>query len=127
LLFYYRFGGLYSSSVNRLVGPYAPIEIRQAQLAINKQNSTLVFKHYLMGMNNWTVAEDYRQVRVPTLIVGGRYDQTTPIHPNIDDLRQWLHLAKVEVGIVEYCGHNFMVEDPVAVNCMIHRFLMVYC
>lgn len=84
-----RRGGLYSNSVNRLVGTGADEETRSLQIRFNKQSKTPVWKRMVWGTlpsysgpNSKPIGglpgeEVWAGVRTPVLLVGGESDTVT--------------------------------------------------
>jgi pimeloyl-ACP methyl ester carboxylesterase len=120
LRFMDRIGGIHSGSVKRMLSPSASIELRRQQLIWNKASPTSILKHYLRGMQ-WAGKEEYNQIQLPTLIVGGSEDAVTPISPNVDNITEWMPTA--QILIIKRVGHNLMLQDPVETNSIIHKFL----
>lgn len=82
-----RIGGLYSSSVNRFVGPDPAYQTRKLQYRFNSQSRTDVFKRMLRGCipDASDAASDtglagfdrWEKIKMPVLLIGGESDNVT--------------------------------------------------
>ncbi|KAI9189094.1 hypothetical protein H9P43_000522 [Blastocladiella emersonii ATCC 22665] len=122
-----RWGGPYSASVGRYVGPAVPEAQRWRQLAWNEHLSNFQVQSMLRG-TTWATPEDYARVRVPVLLLGGERDTATPPQLNLALLDELLSGAPhPEPYIFPGAGHQLMLEETDMVHAVATPFLVQYC
>jgi len=75
---------------------------------------------YSQTLMGWTVMDRLNEIKVPTLVLAGRYDFLFPTEHQVA-LAAGIPNAHLE--IIECAGHNPHMEQPVAVQRLIKEFL----
>jgi pimeloyl-ACP methyl ester carboxylesterase len=75
---------------------------------------------YSQLLKEWTVMNRLNEIKVPTLVLGGRYDFLFPTEHQVA-LAAGIPNARLE--IIENAGHNPHLEQPKAVLRLIRDFL----
>jgi proline-specific peptidase len=75
--------------------------------------------HVIGTLKHWDIRHRLREIRVPTLVTSGRYDEATPliaetVHKGIPN-SQWV--------IFEYSAHHAHAEEPERYMQVLHEFL----
>ncbi|TPX68260.1 hypothetical protein SpCBS45565_g03230 [Spizellomyces sp. 'palustris'] len=120
-----RRGGVYSRSVNRLVGQSASIELRKRQLEWNRQHSTYIAKRVFKGAK-WASGDVYATIKCPVLLIGGEEDLVCPVKENLELIHTWLPSSAnvAEPFVIPNAAHQAMLEQPDVVNAIIYNWLM---
>ncbi|GBB97921.1 hypothetical protein RclHR1_00310049 [Rhizophagus clarus] len=122
--YYDRFGGIHSTSVDRVLHKDANNELRAKQLRWNRQSKTIVWKYMMFGINWFTQAE-ISSIECPILLMTGQEDKITP-PGNMTIIQEWCKSHSTIFYIPE-SGHNAMLEKPGTVNLIINDFLIKKC
>lgn len=79
--------------------------------------------HVIGSMKNWTIIDRLKQVRVPTLLISGRYDEATPdvVQPFKD------HITGAQWVIFESSSHMPHVEERPLCMKTVSDFLLATC
>ncbi|KAJ3326212.1 Origin recognition complex subunit 2 [Boothiomyces sp. JEL0866] len=118
LRFFDRWGGIRSASVKRILGPYASLDMKNKQLKFNLHTPTIAVKNMVAGMR--PLEQSIYSHSLPTMIIGGLYDQLTP-RKNVENVSEWLRLDESMVKWYP-TGHMVMMEQDVKVNADIEAF-----
>ncbi|RUS14456.1 hypothetical protein BC937DRAFT_93793, partial [Endogone sp. FLAS-F59071] len=149
-----RKGGINSKSVKRLLGEQAEEDLRRRQLRWNLMSRTSVWRRTVVGMRI-PGKEEWEQIRVPVLLVGGKEDKIVP-NQDMFIIRDWLlHsplnnlVAKENIDtasaspssspntqllphvrvpipyIIRNAGHQVMLEKPELVNPIISEEFLI--
>ncbi|KAJ8658722.1 hypothetical protein O0I10_005446 [Lichtheimia ornata] len=137
-----RKGGLYSKSVERLLGFDAEDQLRRNQLRWNLLNRTSTYKRFVFGAS-FPPPTVYQKINVGVLLISGSEDKVTPpndvniIHNHLLGLdpqdMNWEHLSHAdnirvpEPYVIPDVGHMPMVVHPELVNPVISEFLIKNC
>jgi proline iminopeptidase len=70
-------------------------------------------------LKNWDVMDRLGEISVPTLLVGGRYDECTPGHPEEMHRR----IAGSQLAIIEDASHLCFAEQPAKFNAIFNTFI----
>ena len=70
-------------------------------------------------LKNWDVMDRLGEIAVPTLLVGGRYDECTPGH--LEEMHG--HIAGSALAIIEDASHLCFAEQPQTFNDLANGFL----
>jgi proline iminopeptidase len=70
-------------------------------------------------IKDWDVTDRLGEIAVPTLLVGGRYDECRPEH--LADMR--LRVKGAELAIIEDASHLCFAEQPAAFAMAVNGFL----
>ncbi|KAJ3315648.1 Origin recognition complex subunit 2 [Boothiomyces sp. JEL0838] len=118
LRFFDRWGGIKSASIGRILGPYASLDMKNKQLKFNLHTPTTAIKHMVGGMR--ALDQSIYSHSVPTMIIGGQYDQLTP-PKNTENVAEWLRVDESNVKWYP-TGHMVMMEQEANVNADIESF-----
>jgi proline-specific peptidase len=70
-------------------------------------------------IKDWDVTDRLDQIRVPTLLVGGRYDECRPAH--LEDMHR--RIKGSQLAIIEDASHLCFAEQPQAFLQIVNTFL----
>ena len=70
-------------------------------------------------LKSWDVTDRLGEIEVPTLLVGGRYDECTPGH--LAEMHQ--RIAGSQLAIIEDASHLCFSEQPATFNDLVNEFL----
>jgi proline-specific peptidase len=70
-------------------------------------------------LKTWDIMDRLGEIAVPTLLVGGRYDECTPGH--LTDMAN--RIPGSELHIIEDASHLCFAEQPAVFNDLVNRFL----
>ena len=70
-------------------------------------------------LKNWDVMDRLSEISVPTLLVGGRYDECTPGH--LEEMHS--RIAGSQLAIIEDASHLCFAEQPAQFNDIINEFM----
>ncbi|CAO3595594.1 unnamed protein product [Absidia cylindrospora] len=134
-----RRGGLQSTSIERLLGPDAPVDLRKRQLQWNLASRTSVYKRIVCGAS-FPDRQVYQQVKAGVLLIGGSADQVTlPSDMHLirghllfkggSDMADTAEALKriPEPYVIANVGHMPMIVKPELVNPVISDFLIKNC
>jgi proline-specific peptidase len=71
------------------------------------------------SLKAWDVTDRLGEIAVPTLLVGGRYDECRPAH--LADMHQ--RIPGSQLAIIEDASHLCFAEQPAHFNALINSFL----
>ncbi|KAI8821085.1 Alpha/Beta hydrolase protein, partial [Fimicolochytrium jonesii] len=121
-----RRGGIYSPSVNRLVGKEASPALRERQIQWNAAHSTRVAKWIFKGAH-FAEPDQYAAIRCPVLLIGAAEDLVCPVTTNLEVVHAWLSKTSDTVSepfIIPNAGHQVMLEHPDVVNAIMYNWLI---
>ncbi|GES76744.1 alpha/beta hydrolase protein [Rhizophagus clarus] len=123
--YYDRFGGIHSTSVDRVLHKDANNELRAKQLRWNRQSKTIVWKYMMFGINWFTQAE-ISSIECPILLMTGQEDKITP--PEMWNFQKWKRTPIISERTVdstkframkvmrqndeEHCPKSFIARHP---------------
>ncbi len=70
-------------------------------------------------MKTWDIMDRLAEIRIPTLLVGGRHDECTPGH--LADMHR--RIAGSQLVVIEDASHLCFAEKPAEFNQVINSFL----
>jgi proline-specific peptidase len=70
-------------------------------------------------LRDWDIMARLGEITVPTLLVGGRYDECRPAH--LEQMHQ--RIAGSQLAIIEDASHLCFAEQPQAFNRLVNAFL----
>ncbi|KAI9301706.1 Alpha/Beta hydrolase protein [Cunninghamella echinulata] len=121
-----RQGGLYSKSVERLLGSNAPEHLRRKQLRWNLMSRTSVYKRIAVGAE-FPSDSVYKQLgNLKILFIGGEKDEITP-PKDMDIIQNKLIQDKTQMKpphVIPNVGHMSLFVIPDTVNMFIDDFLL---
>ncbi|SAM09412.1 hypothetical protein [Absidia glauca] len=134
-----RRGGLHSTSIERLLGPEVPEDLRKRQLQWNLASRTSVYKRIVCGAS-FPDRQVYQQVKAGVLLIGGSADQVilpSDMHlirghllfgGGTDSVDSTETLKRIpEPYVIANVGHMPMIVKPELVNPVISEFLIKNC
>lgn len=100
-----------------------PAELLEAMVGVNRQVFETMWGPAdalpLGALRDWSVVDRLGEIRVPTLVTNGRYDEVTPLQARV--LADGLPDARCV--IFEHSAHLPMLEEPAAFEEAVLRFL----
>ncbi|KAL0075399.1 hypothetical protein F4703DRAFT_1335172 [Phycomyces blakesleeanus] len=134
--------GIYSQSVERLLGNESNIELRRQQLRWNLLSRTSVYKRLLFGAR-FPGKKVYENINAGVLLIGGNEDKITspkdmfairdhllgldPLNNSSERLASLEEIRVPEPYVIPDVGHTPMVVRPQLVNAVISEFLIKNC
>jgi proline-specific peptidase len=70
-------------------------------------------------LKTWDIMDRLDEIRVPTLLIGGRYDECTPAH--LEDMRK--RIPGSQLQIIEDASHLCFAEQPAEFSAIVNSFL----
>jgi proline iminopeptidase len=70
-------------------------------------------------LKNWDVTDRLGEITVPTLLVGGRYDECRPSH--LEEMHR--RIPRSQVAIIEDASHLCFAEQPAEFTTLVNSFL----
>jgi proline-specific peptidase len=70
-------------------------------------------------LKTWDIMDRLGEIRVPTLLVGGRYDECRPAH--LEEMHK--RIAGSQLAIIEDASHLCFAEQPQAFTRLVNSFL----
>lgn len=70
-------------------------------------------------LKDWDVTDRLGEIKVPTLLVGGRYDECRPAH--LEDMHR--RIPGSQLAIIEDASHLCFAEQPAEFTALINSFL----
>ena len=70
-------------------------------------------------IRDWDVTDRLDEIRVPTLLVGGRYDECRPAH--LEDMQR--RIKDSRLAIIEDASHLCFAEQPLEFQRIVNAFL----
>lgn len=121
-----RLGGLYSSSVSRLLYPTASLELRKKQLRWNLQSNTNTLMRTAYALTAPT-PEEWHSLDFPVFLIGAEGDKVTPPE-NIDLIKSWLGPKSEDIShtVIHGTGHACLIERPEVICGLISDFITKY-
>ncbi|KAI8086644.1 Alpha/Beta hydrolase protein [Halteromyces radiatus] len=134
-----RRGGLYSTSIGRLLGHDAPDDLRKRQWQWNLASRTSVYKRIVCGAC-FPDRQVYQKIKSAVLLIGGSEDQVI-LPSDMNLIRGHLLMANgsthmdstealkrvPEPYVIANVGHMPMLVKPELVNPVISEFLINNC
>ncbi|CAO3628765.1 unnamed protein product [Cunninghamella blakesleeana] len=121
-----RQGGLYSKSVERLLGSNAPDHLRRQQLRWNLMSRTNVYKRIAVGAQ-FPTDDIYKKLGdLKILFIGGEEDKITP-PKDMDTIKSKLIQNQTQIHpphVIPNVGHMSLFVIPDTVNKYIDDFLL---
>ncbi|MGB8099127.1 MAG: alpha/beta fold hydrolase [Terracidiphilus sp.] len=69
-------------------------------------------------LKTWDIMHRLGEIRVPTLVVGGRYDECTPGH--LEEIHR--RIASSQLEVIEHASHLCFAEQPARFAALINSF-----
>jgi proline-specific peptidase len=74
------------------------------------------------SLKDWDVMDRLGQIKVPTLLIGGRYDECTPAH--MEEMHR--RIPSSQLAIMENASHLCFAEQPAEFTVRVNSFLDEY-